>query len=110
MTAWRLSIWIGGRRDPSTSLFYWDGLITYAVPLSGEAEADWRDGYPTYDTMECMRIRYDQGWRELECTTKRGFLCEKSANQFYQNWCDYITILTTAFTQTTEFSTALVYF
>ena len=74
LLGWLSTVHIGGRRNTTTGLYYWYGLLTHAVPLYGSAEADW-DGSPGGGG-DCMRIKRGKKWLDKDCVTPKRFVCE----------------------------------
>ena len=67
-------MYIGGLRNVTTGLYYWDGLLTHAMPLYGEVESDWREVPRGND---CINLKYSVPWNDFRCTSKYHAVCER---------------------------------
>ena len=70
---------IGGRQNTTTGIYYWEGLVTTAVPVPGDIESDWDP--KSAQSEPVMSIRQYNGWDDDYIGRKRRLVCEKYYDQ-----------------------------
>ena len=75
---WSGIFWAGGLADgPGIHSFHWQGLLTQAIPPNGDPDADWLGSEPNGNNENCLGIKIDGGWIDLDCSISRSFICER---------------------------------
>ena len=67
-------MWVGSERNDTTGLYYWDGLLTHAIPLHGSVESDWEE---VPGGKNCIYVKYNIKWDDGMCTAKYHVVCER---------------------------------